>query len=234
MDLEAQDFFATDAVAMAEKAVQQGFIRKVYGILCAQLAVTVCIAAPISFSSVDWVQSHQWIALVALGMAFVTVLIPCVSPKIMKTYPQNFIFLGVYTVCIAISVGFFAAAYTAESVVLVFLLTCVVTGALTAYAYKTETDYTESGGYLLTALVVMLVTGVLMAFFPAVPLIQKLYAGAGAMLFGGYIVYDTQLILGGKHRNKFGVDDYVFAAMNIYIDIINEFQFLLELIGERR
>ena len=63
---------------------------------------------------------------------------------------------------------------------------------------------------------------------------QKIYAGTGALLFGGYIVYDTQLIIGGKHRNKFAIDDYVFAAINIYLDVINEFLYLLELFGDRR
>ncbi len=46
--------------------------------------------------------------------------------------------------------------------------------------------------------------------------LQNLYAGAGCLIFSCYLVYDTQLILGGNHKKyQFGLDDYVFAALNI-------------------
>ena len=45
---------------------------------------------------------------------------------------------------------------------------------------------------------------------------QNLYAGAGCLIFSCYLVYDTQLIVGGEHKKyQFGLDDYVFAALNI-------------------
>ena len=57
----------------------------------------------------------------------------------------------------------------------------------------------------------------------------------GCLLFSCYIVYDTQLIVGGQHKkHQFGVDDYVFAALNIYLDIINLFVYLLRLLNSRR
>lgn len=63
----------------------------------------------------------------------------------------------------------------------------------------------------------------------------KMYSGASALLFSMYIVYDVQLIVGGKHKqHQFSLDDYCFAALNIYLDIINLFLHLLRLFGERR
>lgn len=45
---------------------------------------------------------------------------------------------------------------------------------------------------------------------------------------------DTQLIIGGKHAKfQFSVDDYVFAALNLYLDIINLFLFILQIINNR-
>lgn len=40
-------------------------------------------------------------------------------------------------------------------------------------------------------------------------------------VFAFYIVYDTQLMLGswGGHKVEFSVDDYVFAAINLYLDL---------------
>eukprot|EP00913_Durusdinium_trenchii_P007276 g6838.t1 len=61
-----------------------------------------------------------------------------------------------------------------------------------------------------------------------------LYAGFGALLFSGYIVLDTQLIIGGKHSSfQFGTEDYVMAAITIYLDIINLFLYILSLFGDR-
>jgi FtsH-binding integral membrane protein len=42
-----------------------------------------------------------------------------------------------------------------------------------------------------------------------------------------------QLIVGGEHRRAFGLDDYVFAALNVYLDIINLFMFTLQLLNDR-
>jgi FtsH-binding integral membrane protein len=50
---------------------------------------------------------------------------------------------------------------------------------------------------------------------------------------GLYIIYDTQLII-GKKANKFSIDDYVFAAMCIYIDIVRLFLYILRIMGGRR
>jgi len=64
---------------------------------------------------------------------------------------------------------------------------------------------------------------------------DTMYACVGAILFSFYIVYDTQLIAGGAHREYgFSVDDYAFAALNLYVDIIRLFLKLLSLLGKRK
>ena len=74
-----------------------------------------------------------------------------------------------------------------------------------------------------------------------VPLMQNLYAGCGCLIFSMFIVYDTQLIAGsaapgaeqGSRKYAIGYDDYVFAALNIYLDIINLFIYLLQILNDR-
>jgi FtsH-binding integral membrane protein len=47
--------------------------------------------------------------------------------------------------------------------------------------------------------------------------------------FSCYIVYDTQLIVGGFHKKyQFAIDDIVLATLSIYLDIINLFLYILE------
>ena len=60
------------------------------------------------------------------------------------------------------------------------------------------------------------------------------YASGGALLFSMYIVYDTQLMMGGKHKLSVSPEEYVFAALNLYLDIINLFLYILTIIGAAR
>ena len=54
------------------------------------------------------------------------------------------------------------------------------------------------------------------------------------MLLGSiYIVYDTQLIMGDRSR-QLSVDDYIWAAMMLYIDIVRLFLYILQLLGKHR
>ena len=60
------------------------------------------------------------------------------------------------------------------------------------------------------------------------------YGSAGALVFSLYIVYDTQLMMGGKHKYALSPEEYVFAALNLYLDIINLFLYILMIVGAAR
>ena len=74
--------------------------------------------------------------------------------------------------------------------------------------------------------------GIWTAIFPS-QFASTAFAAIGACVFSLFIVYDTQLILGGNHAQQFGIDEYVFAALNLYVDIIQLFLMLLRLFGNR-
>merc|ERR1711871_288320 len=136
----------------------------------------------------------------------------------MRNYPGNYIFAFFFTLFESVTVGYIVSMYTASSVCLVFVITLVITVALTVYAMQTSTDYTALGGYMLSALLALMMFGFLCMFFPQVEFMQKVYSGRGALVFAGFIVFDTQRILGGKHRFKFDVDD-MFSLQSRYISM---------------
>merc|ERR1719213_626827 len=90
--------------------------------------------------------------------------------------------------------------------------------------------------FLYAALNVLILYAIISWFFPAPSQeMVNIYNGLGALVFSGYIVYDTQLIVGGKHRAyQFGLDDYVVACLNIYLDIVNLFLIILSCGGGNR
>lgn len=154
-----------------------------------------------------------------------------------RNYPTNYIALFAFTFVEAIVVSIICLFYDATSVGIAAAMTALVTAGLTAYACMTKSDFTDMGAYLYAALLSLIVFGFVGSFFTAfyhTPWIQNLYAGAGCLIFSCYLVYDTQLILGGQHKKyQFGLDEYVFAALNIYLDIINLFLYILQLMSSR-
>ena len=60
------------------------------------------------------------------------------------------------------------------------------------------------------------------------------YGAAGALVFSLYLVYDTQLMLGGKHKYALSPEEYIFAALNIYLDVVQLFMYILMIVGGSR
>jgi len=216
--------------------VRSGFVRKVYGILTVQLLVTAALAAPFQQMDRTWLAHHIKLYQIAVfGTAALMFGVLCCCKNTMRTFPQNYIVLGMITVGMGIEVGFVSAMYKTQSVLLVFMVTAGIFLSLTAFAFTTKYDFTGFGPYLFVALAGLCIMSFIMMFLPYSSMMMKVYSCVGAILFSFYIVYDTQQIAGGKHKkHQLGVDEYAFGALTIYLDIINLFMLLLELLGDRK
>lgn len=96
----------------------------------------------------------------------------------------------------------------------------------------TKTDFTVKWGILIVILVPMLILGIV-SIFAWTPFLDNLYCSLGVILFGIYIVMDTQMIIGGK-TIKLSMDDYVVGALILYIDIIQMFLYILQLLSKKK
>mmetsp|Transcript_97066 Transcript_97066/g.118870 ORF Transcript_97066/g.118870 Transcript_97066/m.118870 type:complete len:253 (+) Transcript_97066:36-794(+) len=236
-----------ELAGITETAVRNGFVRKVFSILMVQLLITTVIAGGIVKYGEKLMRTNpSTVAILLWVSVFGTVALMCVfacCPDVMRKSPTNYVLLLLYTLAESCLVGFIAVQYTAQSVLITFAITVVVVLALTIFACQTKYDFTGLLPYFFVASLCLLGLGIALsiaqsfgasssgAFRP----LFLVYAAGGALLFSGYIVLDTQLIVGGKHsKYRFTVDDYCFAAITIYVDIINLFLFLLQLFGERR
>ena len=109
-------------------------------------------------------------------------------------------------------------------------ITAVICFALTMFAFQTKYDFTGAGTYLFIAAIVLMLAGFLSIFFYS-QIWSIIYGSFGALLFSFYLVYDTQLMLGGKHKYSLSPEEYIFAALNLYLDIINIFIYVLHILG---
>jgi FtsH-binding integral membrane protein len=220
--------------------IRTAFVRKVYSILSVQLLAT-CV---IGYVTNSYVEEHVRMARPLYMMSFVLTLgtlcaVMCCCKSAARTFPQNYALLSLITLGMSLMVGIITAQYSMQSVLIAVAATAVIFFCLTVYACFTKTDWTGMGVYLYAGLIAMSVFGMMMWLFcmfgacPG-PFMHKVYAFFGVMLFTGYIIYDTQMIVGGTHKqHSFTVDDYAFAALNLYLDIINMFVYILQLFGNR-
>jgi len=206
----------------AIQAVRSGFVRKVYGLLSAQLVLTCAIAWPIQQAPPQLLAQNAVYFKAAIIGSFACMLeVRCCCMDAAWKFPTNYLFFFFLTICTAVMVGFVSAQYTIGSVVQAALPTATILFGLTFYACTTKTDFIGCRAYLIVALLGMCLASIMCAFLPAM---QSVIAGGGAILFSFYIVYDTQLITGDNHKTvQHDVDDYVLEALNIYLDIVNLF-----------
>jgi hypothetical protein len=226
--------------------IRHGFIRKVYSIVGAQLVLTTLVAFAFVKAGTKYLQTHEsttmGLLLLSMVLSVGTMCIFCCAPRLMRQFPWNYIILFLFTVAEAILVGLISVQYTQESVLIALGITTFVVFGLTLFACQTKMDFTGCGPYLFVGMLCLMAFGFFIwlgSFFlgsEAFTTLRLLYACGGATLFSFYLVYDTQLIVGGKHqrRNEFSLDDYAFAAISLYIDIVQLFLYLLEIFGQRR
>uniref|UniRef100_A0A8C9L2E8 Uncharacterized protein n=1 Tax=Panthera tigris altaica TaxID=74533 RepID=A0A8C9L2E8_PANTA len=154
--------------------------------------------------------------------------------NLQRQVPVNYILLGVFTVLQGLLLGAVSVFCNAEEVLWATAATALVTLSLTLFALQTKWDFTMLNGMLFVFLFVLLIYGIFFLFIRSYWL-HLLYAGLGTVLFSLYLVMDVQLMVGGRHHHSdLHPEEYVFAALNIYLDIINLFLFILELIGLAR
>ncbi|WRC44004.1 Bax inhibitor-1/YccA family protein [Helicobacter pylori] len=103
-------------------------------------------------------------------------------------------------------------------------MTTIVFGLMSVYALKTKNDLANMGKMLFIALIVVVVCSLINLFLGS-PMFQVVIAGASAILFSLYIAYDTQNIVKGMY------DSPIDAAVDLYLDFLNVFISILQIIG---
>lgn len=218
--------------------IRRGFVKKTLGLFGCQMFITAAIMAVCCLTpAIQEVFAKNWY----LSIVFLLVWMPIVCafsyfPKLARKSPTNYVLGTIFTVAFALSVSFVCSYYTVTSVFSVFGAVALMTLALAAFAMWTKIDVTGWGLYLLAISIVLSVLAIIFAIIGGFSQpIFYVYHGLGACLAAVFIVYDIQLIAGGRHKKfAFGIDDYAFGAISLYMDVMNLFLHLLALFGDRK
>ena len=158
----------------------------------------------------------------------IEILLFCVT-SISRSWPTNMILLIVFTICFAYLVGFLCYFY--EPIEIFIALSVAVSGfiAMTVYGFVTDFDITVFWSVLFGASIALLVLCIILIFVSCKPLfIFVCFLGVTLGLV--YVAYDTQLIIGGR-KYEISTDDYIPAAMMLFVDFMTIFLYALQLIG---
>jgi FtsH-binding integral membrane protein len=167
-------------------------------------------------------------------LLFVIIIVLACCEGVRRKSPINFILLFIFTLCMSLMLGVTSAQFEVREVMLAVGITTVVTVGLTIFALQTKWDFTTMGGILFVFLIVFFIFGIFAAIFRDNRILTLVYACVGAMLFSFYLVYDIQLMMGGKHKYSISPEEYIFAALNLYTDIVNIFMYILMIISSAR
>jgi len=181
-----------------------------------------------------FVAVNSWLWILALVIMIVSLITLACCDGVRRKTPHNFIFLGLFTLAESFMLGTITARYDVNEVMMAVGVCAAITLGLTVFAFQTKIDFTAMGGCLLAVLICFIVFGLIAAFFPASRTLNLVYASIGCIIFSLYIVYDTQLMVGGSHKYSLSPEEYVFASLNLYLDIVNLFMYILAIFGNSR
>ncbi|XP_011026112.1 PREDICTED: BI1-like protein isoform X1 [Populus euphratica] len=203
------------------------FIRKVYSILCFQLLLTIAVAAMVV--SIRPIAVFFSTTGAGLALYIVLILTPFITLLPLYYYhqkhPVNYFLLGIFTIFLAFAVGL-TCAFTEGKVILEsVILTTVVVVSLTMYTFwaaRRGHDFNFLGPFLFGAVMVLMVFALIQILFPLGRISVMIYGCLASIIFCGYIIYDTDNLI-----KRFSYDEYIWASVSLYLDILNLFLALL-------
>ncbi|KPI93590.1 PREDICTED: protein lifeguard 4-like [Papilio xuthus] len=219
------DFAYRNNVMNADKEIRLGFVRKVYGLLTVQLLATVAIAAVFLLVKPVQLFIHQndWMVFIAFILSIVT-LFALIAKR--RDSPANFYLLAAFTAVQAYTVGVVVSFYDTFIVLQALAITFAVVLSLTLYTLNTKRDFSFIGYGLVAGLSVLIVGGLIQIFLQS-SAFEVALSFAGAIFFSLFLIFDTQQMM-----TTLSPEEYILATINLYMDIINLFLYILRILNE--
>ena len=183
----------------------------------------------IYLSPLRWVIMFAPLAVLFLGMG-------AVFRRASASGAQLFFF--VFATLIGLSLSSIFIVYTGFSIVQTFLVTAIAFAGLSLWGYTTKKDISGWGSFLIMGVIGLLVAMVINIFLQS-PAMMFAISAIGVLIFAGLTAYDTQNIkteylAHAHHGDQEWLDkSAIHGALNLYLDFLNMFQFLLMFMGQQ-
>ncbi len=176
----------------------------------------------------------KWVVMfLPLGMVF---LFSAMINRLSVGAAQLFFYA--YALAVGVSISSIFLVFTGTSIAQTFLVTAVAFAGLSLYGYTTKRDLSGLGTFLMMGLIGLIVAMVVNWFLQSSALAFAISA-IGVLIFAGLTAYDTQNIKTAYIQHAMSMDSEwlgkaaIMGALNLYLDFLNLFMFLLQFMGNR-
>lgn len=213
----------------------RSYMLKVYNYMVSGVLLTGIVAlfvgnSPALLNAIFGSGLHWLVALAPLAF----ILVMSFGVHKMKSGTLQIIFWA-FAATMGVSMAWIFAAYTGTSIARTFFITAASFGALSLYGYTTKKSLSGFGTFLFMGLIGLLLAMVV-NFFLASSMLQFIISVAGVLIFAGLTAYDTQRIKESYYMMASGeavAKGAIMGAVNLYLDFVNLFMFLLQFLGNR-
>ncbi|PUD72160.1 Bax inhibitor-1/YccA family protein [Helicobacter pylori] len=215
----SRNAYAEDSVLHESELVS--FVKTTYKFFAGSLLLAT-IGALLGLMNFQAVVQYKWVFFIAEIAALFGLMFSKSKPGL--NLFMLFAFTSLSGVTLVPLLGMVIAKAGLGAVWQALGMTTIVFGLMSVYALKTKNDLANMGKMLFIALIVVVVCSLINLFLGS-PMFQVVIAGASAILFSLYIAYDTQNIVRGMY------DSPIDAAVSLYLDFLNVFISILQIIG---
>jgi modulator of FtsH protease len=204
-------------------------VRRTYGLVFISVVVTA-LGVAFGFTQprlMEAVAQHPFITMIAMFAPL------WMAMQARHQFPKNLILTLLFTLVEGVWLAPFlymaerqAPGITGQA----GILTLSTFGVLSLYAVLSKRDFSAWGSFFIVGLWVLIATS-LINMFVGSALGSIWIAGGTVLVFSGLLVFDTWRIV---RSGQYGPDDYVPAAVNIYLDLLNLFIGIISLLGGGR
>jgi FtsH-binding integral membrane protein len=221
------------AGAKAGVQTQAAFLTQAFFWMFAGLLLTAAVAAVVQLNGSLLLWAAENFLILFLAQIGLVVVISAGIGRLNATAALGLFF--VYAASLGITVGLIVSLYTGESVVAAFLSSSAMFGGAALYGYTTKRSLASIGAFASMAVIGLIVAMVVNIFLSSGPL-GFIISAVGVVLFTVLTAYDVQRISAGQLVERTGSVEKaaVIGALNLYLDFINLFLFMLRLMGGRR
>ncbi len=155
----------------------------------------------------------------------------------MSAAAAQFVFYA-FAATMGVSISWIFMVFTGVSIVQTFLVTAIAFAGLSLWGYTTKKDISGWGSFLIMGVIGLLVASIVNIFLGS-PAIMFAVSALGVLIFAGLTAYDTQnikntYIAHAQHGDAEWLGkSAIMGALNLYLDFINMFMFLLQFMGNR-
>ena len=142
-----------------------------------------------------------------------------------------------YALIMGISLSFILLIFTGASLFQTFAICSAMFGVMAVLGYTTNTDLTKFGSLLMMALVGLIIASIINYFMNS-DTMSYIVSFIGVVIFTGLTAYDVQKLKNIAEGNMYEGETtkklIIMGALNLYLDFINLFLYLLRFFGDRK